>query len=274
MANASVASPQARTYDPLARFLPPGGLEMTAWHDDDELWAALEETLFNPERLQMAPGDVDGVVRLLGLQPGARILDLCCGPGRHAVELAGRGYAVTGVDRNPAYLDRAREAAGEAGVELELVRADMREFVRPGAFDAVINLYTSFGYFEDDDQDLRVLQNVKTSLAAGGAALLDLQGKESMALSFEERRWSEVGGVHLLQHTRAIDDWTRVESRWVLVRDGEQKEFVIRLRMYSASELKRLFRCAGFGQVAVFGSLDGVPYDHRARRLVAVARRS
>jgi SAM-dependent methyltransferase len=245
---------------------------MGSWHEDDTFWAAVEAALFNPERIEMTPRDVDGVLGLLGPGPGARILDLCCGPGRHAIELARRGFTVTGVDRNRGYLDRAREEARAAGVGVEFVEADMREFVRPGAFDAVINLYTSFGYFENESENARVLGNVRESLGADGAALLDLQGKESMALTFEERRWSEQGGAHLLQHSRPVDDWASVESRWTLVRDGQVREFTVRLRLYAATELKGLLLSAGFGRVEVFGSIDGAPYDHQAKRLVAVAQ--
>jgi SAM-dependent methyltransferase len=241
---------------------------MNSWYENDEFWAEIEAALFNPRRLEMAPGDVDGVIKLLGIEPGARVLDLCCGPGRHAAELARRGYSVVGVDRNPRYLERAEMAAPE----VEFFEGDMREFVREGEFDAVINLYTSFGYFEDEGENVRVLENVKKSLKGGGAFLIDTQGKETLALKFEERRWSEQGDAHLLQESRVVDDWAWVESRWILVRGGEQKEFIVRVRLYSATEMKAMLNSVGFKKVEVFGSLDGKPYDHQAERLVAVAR--
>jgi hypothetical protein len=117
-----------------------------------------------------------------------------------------------------------------------------------------------------------VLENVKKSLKEGGAFLIDTQGKETLALKFEERKWSEQGGAHLLQESRVVDDWGWVESRWILVRGGEEKEYNVRIRLYSAAEMKALLESAGFEQVEVFGSLDGAPYDHKAVRLVAVAR--
>jgi len=241
---------------------------MNSWHDNDDFWAAIEGALFNEKRLAMALGDVDGMVKLLGIGPGARVLDLCCGPGGHAAELARRGYSVVGVDRNPRYLERAEMAAPE----VEFVEKDMREFVREGEFDAVINIYTSFGYFEDESENVKVLQNVRKSLKDGGAFLIDTQGKETLALKFEERKWSEQGGAHLLQESRVVDDWAWVESRWILVKDGKQDEFTVRIRLYSATGMKALLESVGFEKVEVFGSLDGKPYDHQAERLVAVAR--
>jgi len=96
------------------------------WFENDELWAGLFPFLFDKERSQAAPGEVDGAERLLELQPGARILDLGCGAGRHCLELARRGYAVTGVDRTALYLEHAARTARERGVEVEFVLSDMR----------------------------------------------------------------------------------------------------------------------------------------------------
>jgi SAM-dependent methyltransferase len=99
------------------------------WYEDDDFWAAAEAVLFPPDRLAAAKTETDGVLKLLSLKPGARILDLCCGPGRHAVEMARRGYKVTGADRNKAYLERARKSAKGLGLEIEFVEEDMRRFV-------------------------------------------------------------------------------------------------------------------------------------------------
>ena len=82
---------------------------MTAWHEQDQFWEMVP--LFGPDRLEMAPEEVEGVISLLGIEPGASVLDLCCGVGRHSLELARRGYRVTGVDRTASYLQTASEKA-------------------------------------------------------------------------------------------------------------------------------------------------------------------
>jgi SAM-dependent methyltransferase len=100
--------------------------------------------------------EVNGVVAQLGLAPGARVLDLCCGHGRHAVALAQLGYRVTGLDLNLGFLRHAAGLTGrpgDAGRHLGLVAADMRRLpFAGGAFDAVVNLFNAFGYLEDDAQ--------------------------------------------------------------------------------------------------------------------------
>ena len=246
---------------------------MTAWHEQDDFWETVP--LFGPERMEMAPQEVDQIISLLGLQPGAPILDLCCGVGRHSLEFARRGYSVTGVDRTAAYLQTARDAAGIEGLVVEWVEADAREFQRPGAFDLAINLYTSFGYFEDPAEDRRVAENLFRSLKPGGSLVMDLMGKERLARIFNPRSWDELpDGSLFLQERKIRDDWTWIENRWILVRDGQQREFTLGHRLYDGAGLRTLLLDSGFESVTLHGDLDGTPYDNDARRLVAVARKA
>ncbi|HVQ77599.1 MAG TPA: class I SAM-dependent methyltransferase [Candidatus Binatia bacterium] len=99
---------------------------MTAWHDDDGFWQTFGPYLFGAERLASLEAQVGAIASLLRIEPGSRVLDLCCGVGRLAVELARRGCLVTGVDRTSTYLNQAREQALAAGVRVEFVRDDMR----------------------------------------------------------------------------------------------------------------------------------------------------
>ncbi len=246
---------------------------MTAWHEQDEFWETVP--MFGPERIEAAPQEVDQVVSLLGMQPGASVLDLCCGIGRHSLELAQRGYSVTGVDRTAAYLRTARLAASAQGLAVEWVEADAREFLRPSAFDHAINLFTFFGYFEDPAEDLRVAANVCHSLKPGGSLMMDLMGKERLARIFSPRNWEQLPDGSLFLQERAIkDDWTWIENRWILIKDGKQHEFTLGHRLYDGAGLRALLLEAGFASVALYGTMDGAPYDNDARRLVAVAHKA
>lgn len=249
-----------------------GPAEDRPWHENDEFWEAAAAGLFDRECREAAVPEVDGVIRLAGIVPGTPVLDLCCGVGRHSLELARRGFAVTGVDRTAFYLDEAGEQASREGLELELVQADMRDFRRDGAFGAVINLYTSFGYFDDPGDDRRVLENVRASLRPGGRLVLQTMGKEVLARNFRERDWREAEGCLILQETRILRDWNWAQNRWVVISDGAAREFLVEHRLYSAAELERLLVECGFSSIEAFGDLAGSPYDHRADRLVIVAR--
>jgi SAM-dependent methyltransferase len=231
--------------------------------------------MFGEERWEMAPAEVDAVIALLGVKPGAAILDLCCGVGRHALQLARKGFHVTGVDRTSAYLRTAREKAAAEQLELELVQDDMRDFVRPSAFDAAINLYTSFGYFEDPVDDRRVVENLLHSLRPGGMLAMEMMGKEVLARIFLPRDWQELpDGSLFLQERRVSRDWTWMENRWILIEGAQRREYAIDHRIYDGEGLRALLLCAGFDSVSLHGDLSGSPYGAEAKRLVAVARKA
>jgi len=245
---------------------------MPEWSEDEALWEAMEPALCAPARIARAEGDVSAILGCVHAPRGAWILDLGCGPGAHAIAFARQGYRVTGVDTSHRLLDRARRAAREADVRVEWVQADMRDFQRPAAFDLVCSLYTSFGYF-DDEQNRRVLENVHASLTPTGVLFLDILGREAVARHWQESRRHEVAGVLYLERRKPSEDWTRLISDWIVVRGGTRAEFRVKQRLYSGTELRELLLSAGFAGVELAGGLDGkTPYDESARGLVAIAR--
>jgi SAM-dependent methyltransferase len=244
------------------------------WFEDEAFWAAFKTSMFGEERWQMAARDAGPLAKLLHLKPGARVLDLCCGPGRFSIELARRGFRVTGVDRTALYLTEARKRARQQKLDVEFIREDMRRFVRARAFDACINMFTSFGYFENPADDFKVCRHVYRSLRPGGRFLIQVSGKEWLAREFRPRDWRELAGVFVLEERKVAPGWTGLENRWLLIRKGRAREFRFYLRIYSAVELRNLLRRAGFARVDVYGGVDGTPYDHTSRWLVAVGRKS
>ncbi|WP_131739043.1 class I SAM-dependent methyltransferase [Actinomadura roseirufa] len=237
------------------------------WFEDETLWADFSDVLFSAERAVEAE-ERAGSSPLLRVAPGTRVLDLGCGPGTYTIPLARRGAEVTGVDLSAALLDRASKAASEAGVDVRLVRADMREFVEPDRFDLVISMYTSFGLFDDHDENMRVLRNARACLAPGGRLLIDLYGKEVMAREGAQPKILDVEGGTLIVRGTVLDDWTRFRDDFYLVRDGRARQAFIEHHLYSAVELKRMLDEAGLSGVECFGGFDAEPFDHRARRLI------
>jgi SAM-dependent methyltransferase len=247
--------------------------ENTPWHERDAFWEETAPFLFSPERRKAAVGEVETILRLLELKPGMAVLDLGCGVGRHALELARRGFTVTGVDRTKAYLKIAAEEAERDGLMVEFVRDDMRSFRREGAYDAVLSLFTSFGYFDDADDDARIIANVFASLKVGGTFLIDVASQDYIQRNFQERDWHEDGEVYLLEERRIRDDWDWIENRWILFHRNQKYEQRFSLRLYSVDQLTTLLRETGFTGLSVYGDLAGGPYDDRARRLVVAGRK-
>ena len=245
------------------------------WFESEEFWQDFYAFMFSPERFAAAKEEVSRIMELTQCSGGS-LLDLCCGPGRHAVEFAQRGFQVTGVDRSPFLLERAREHAStsEAGASVEWVKEDMRTFLRPAAFDLVCNLFTSFGYFKDEDEDLCVLRNIHRSLKDAGVLVIDVLGKERLARTWQSAICSPLAdGSLLLQRPQLRDDWSRILSEWTLIKDGRTRTFNFEHTVYSGRELKDRLLSSGFQKVQLFGDLQGAPYGLEAARLVAVARK-
>ncbi len=248
---------------------------MANWYDQDEWWENTALIMFSTQAWERAAEEVERVLTLAALEPPIRVLDLPCGFGRHTLEFARLGCTVTAVDRTKTYIRRTQNTLNEAGLKAEVIQADMRDFVRPDAFDLVVNLYTSFGYFEDQEDDLKVLMNFYQSLRPGGTLVIEMMGKEVLARKFIPRTWHEIDDdTILLEDRRITRDWTWIEVCWTLIRGGEKHQYPFTHRIYGASDLKQLLVKTGFELIRIYGSLAAdSPYDHTAERLVVVAQK-
>jgi SAM-dependent methyltransferase len=244
------------------------------WFENEDFWRELYPYMFSAERMSAAKDEVVRIETLTQCSSG-KVLDLCCGPGRHAVEFALRGFEVTGVDRSAFLLERARGRASEAKVRVEWIKEDMRNFARPATFDLACSLFTSFGYFQAEEDDLRVLRNMHQSLKPTGVLVIEVLGKERLARVWQSSICTELpDGSLVVQRPQLQDDCCRVHAEWTLIKDGHARNFTFEHAVYSGRELKdRLLNC-GFAQVRLFGDLQGSPYNLDATRLVAVARKS
>lgn len=243
-----------------------------AWFEDEALWTAFAPVMFEERRWAEAPAIVDAALKLSGTVEGAAVLDAACGPGRHAIEFARRGCAVTGVDLCAPFLEAGRESAEDEGLALDWVRADLRSFKRPGAFDLAVNLFTSFGYCDSPEEDLAILRNLRASLKPGGAFIVELVGKETAVRDYVESEWYERDGMTVLADYAVIGPWAGLRNHWVLYRGSERFERSFVQRLYAGTELQALLLAAGFESAQIFGDLEGSPYDRSARSLVGLAR--
>ncbi|MBI4701248.1 MAG: methyltransferase domain-containing protein [Deltaproteobacteria bacterium] len=219
--------------------------------------------------------EADLVDRALALPRQARLLDLGCGTGRHAVALALLGHHVTGVDLSPALLARAQGLARQHGAALDLVRRDMRDLAGLGPFDACVCLYTVLGYF-DDEGNAAVLRAVREVLAPGGALVLDIGNPLARLARPVGETWREVAaGV-----TREISRYDPLAARLaaertIFHRDGRREELPpSSVRLYAPHETARLLESAGFAVEQLHGGLRGEKFAwNRSRCQVWVARR-
>jgi SAM-dependent methyltransferase len=244
------------------------------WFADESIWKDLYPFHFPESAFAAAEEQVEKILQLTGFRVG-KVLDLCCGPGRHAMAIAKRGFAVTAVDRTRFLPEHARARAAQSNLSIEFVLEDMRRFSRPATFDLILNFFTSFGYFNDKADDFRVLELVCENLRPGGVFVLEMVSKERLARAFQATTSTELpNGDILFERHDIVDDWTRVRNRWTLMHSGATRTFEFTHRIYSGQEMKDLLASAGLADVRLYGDLDGGSYGFEAKRLIAIARRS
>lgn len=241
------------------------------WFEDETFWEDFYPVLFPDDLIEQAQDEMEKILDLTD-HPVESVLDLCCGPGRFTGLLAREGYQVTGVDRTPFLLDIAQRECGDCE-NIEWVLADMREFVRKESYDLVLNLYTSFGYFQDPAEDLLVLNNINKCLKAGGSFVIEVMGKEVLAKDFEEILATKTEDGLFIQVHEILENWNRIRNEWTLVRGDTVRTFTFEHTLYAASDLIRLCEMAGFSDIRVFGDFDGRPYDHQATLLIITGKK-
>lgn len=216
------------------------------------------------------------VANVLELKPGASVLDLCCGQGRHSVQLAKRGLKVTGLDLNPEYLELASKAATAGKVTIETIAADMRKIPFENKFDAIVNMYSSFGYLESEAEDLKVLESAAKALKAGGRLLLDMLNREWAIDNYIQNDWHTGADGTLYVERRDLDLATsRMHVHFIVVeQNGSRRESIGHMiRLYTLTEMTRLLERVGMRVSAVFGGFDGEEYSIGTRRMIIVARK-
>ena len=229
-----------------------------------DLWlAAASDDHTHPE--------VDFLEKMLNPSTGDCLLDVACGGGRHAIELAARGYRLTGVDISEDFLKIAREQATERKQSILWQQGEMQDLRWEGEFDGAYCFGNSFGYLSDD-LNARFLAGVARALKPGAKFAIDSGAlAESILPNLEKRRWFEIGGILFLIDNEYDHRTGRLETEYTFIRDGKTEKRRGSQRIYTFSELCRLLRDAGFDGIEGFSSLDGEPFRVGSQRLLLAA---
>jgi SAM-dependent methyltransferase len=190
------------------------------------------------------------------------------------VVLAQKGFHVTGYDLSEGFLNRARELAETLKVKIDLKQGDMREIPYENQFDAVINMFTAFGFFENEQEDLKVLKGVHRALKPGGQFLLDVINREVAVCDPVPRRWIRENHAYLLEE-RVYDFFrSRLEmTNMLILPSGEVKQANFSIRLYTLTEMLDLFNAAGLVLIDVYGDFSGALYNAGSPRMILVAQK-
>ncbi|MCI0394551.1 MAG: class I SAM-dependent methyltransferase [Chloroflexi bacterium] len=227
----------------------------------------LHHPLLTPER---TAAEVEFAMSCLALSPGARLLDVGCGFGRHSIELARRGYQVVGIDPSAAMIASARERAAAAGVAVHFVRAGGESFTAGRPFDAAICLFTTLGQITESGENSGLVANVFAALRPGARFLVEVPQREAAVAGLKAAE--QFGqGERYTAVTRHFDPaGNSVTERFAVVSPEETRHYLLRYRLYTWPELANLLEAAGFTLLAGYGGYDGRPLASESPIMLAL----
>jgi cyclopropane fatty-acyl-phospholipid synthase-like methyltransferase len=210
------------------------------------------------------------IIRKLGLKPGMSFLDCPCGIGRISIPLARKGIKVTGVDITTQYLDELSRKYRKLNLSIKTVQSDMRKIDFKSQFDAAGNIWTSFGYFEKESDNLLVLNKLNNALKPGGKLLLTLMNRDWILKNFTPCDFVEIGDTKIIDNRKFDFKTSTSISQWHFIKPGQEKVCESRIRMYSWHELYDMMSRAKFSKVEGFGSMDDSPIDINSRIMYVI----
>lgn len=219
---------------------------------------------------------VDTILRLTGLDrtdAAVSVLDIACGAGRHAIAFARKGLRVSANDLSPFLLDTAKADAGAEGLGIEFTRCDMRSIKLERAFGLIVQLFSSFGYFDTDEEDRQVVGNVMEMLKPGGWYVLDLVNPAWLRRHFVRESEKRAGVLSITEHRELSRDKV---VKQITVRDtqGNERTFNESLRLFSREAITELLEREGFEILRITGDYEGNPFNpETSPRLLMFSRK-
>ncbi|MBT4446020.1 methyltransferase domain-containing protein [archaeon] len=219
--------------------------------------------------------EVDGVLRLLDLKSKSKLLDCPTGYGRHSIELAKRGFVVTGSDLNSKHLEVAKKEAKKNSAKIQFVKENMFDLDYDSEFDAVINMFYSFGFFESDEDNFKVLQNFFKALKPNGQFLMHTDVNIPF-IQAGEYKHDETRALTNGNALRIVDkynpDTKRINGFWILKdENGEEIKKEYSVRVYTKEEFIDLCKKAGFRFCKAYSDWNKKSYSEDSEDMIIVA---
>lgn len=238
------------------------------WFDNNYLNLYLFKQSEDLTRIQ-----VDFIIETLSLKPIHNILDLGCGIGRHLIEFGKRGYSGIGIDINQDFIDIANEKK-ENLKNVKFIKMDLRELSFYDEFDVAISLWTSFGYFTDEE-NLNVLKKINKALKAHGKLLIDIENIYYLINNLPKERWEEVDKeIFILERNNLNINKSRLKTERVILKGENIYRYIRDYRIYTLNEIEIYLKNSGFKLLNFYGGYDKENLNLFSKRLIVIAEKS
>ncbi len=244
---------------------------MEEWFKD---WFNTEEYLnvYKHRNEQDAKELVELILESIDLPWNAKVLDLACGPGRHSILFAQKGYQVSAVDLSKNLLKVAMNSAAKSNVNVNFIEADLRSLCIKSRFDLVVNLFTSFGYFEEDKENFKLFKRAFQFLNDNGYFVLDFFNKNYLEKNIVARSEDYIDQSKIIQERKIEGD--RVIKKITILNDDHERHFMESVRMYNSFELISEIESRGFNVEYIFGGVRGRTFDlETSPRIIIIAKK-
>ncbi len=212
------------------------------------------------------------ILENINLSSGAKILDMACGAGRHAIILARKNFNITAVDLSESLLAIAKKNADDENLKLNFVHSDIRNFKSDDKFNLVLNLFTSFGYFESDEENFSVLRKAYDLLVDDGYFVLDFFNSYFLEQNLVESSEENLGEVKIHQFRKIKEN--RVTKKIVITKNGGLSQFEESVRMFTKDELVNAIQIIGFDIYKTFGDFLGNEFEKfTSPRLIMICKK-
>ncbi len=238
------------------------------WFGDDYV------DLYSHRDAEEAVRFIDTLENKSVLKNNHKVLDLCCGAGRYSIELAKRGYNITGQDLSKQLIDQAAKNADLNNVRINFILRDMRDIPYKSYFDSIINMFTSFGYFANDEENENVVKGISNALIDDGWLIIDFINKDFVVSNLKMKDEFVKNGMKISQYRKYDVSTKRLEKQINISSDGVEKEYLESVRLYELKDFKQILKKHNIDLVYYFGNYNGCEYSADSPRLIIVGRKN
>ncbi len=212
--------------------------------------------------------DADNLLNLilnnLKLENNTRILDAACGAGRHSIKLAEKGFKITAFDLSESLLEIAKNEAKNKNLQIDFINSDLRKFETNKKFDVVLSLFTSFGYFDTDEENFLFIKKAYNFLIKDGYYIIDFFNSEYVRNNLVSFSVKVINDKEIIEK-RSIEK-ERVVKKIKIIGENREQNYVESVKLYSYNELVSNFKKIGFNEIQTFGNYSGEKFDQASSK--------